>query len=132
MKPLPSRINWYLPLRFLVLSCRQSGLLFSSELILFFFFCFLGLHLQHVEVPRLGFKLELQLPATATVTATQDPSHICNLHHSSRQGRTLNPLSGARDGTRNLMVPSRIRFHCARMGTLNISTLDVRVHSSGM
>ena len=26
---------------------------------LFFFFCFLGLHLQHMEVPRLAVKLEL-------------------------------------------------------------------------
>ena len=29
----------------------------------------------------------------------------------------LNPLSKARDRTRNPMVPSRIRFHCATMGT---------------
>ena len=28
------------------------------------FFSFLGLHLQHMKVPRLGVKLELQLPAT--------------------------------------------------------------------
>ena len=38
-----------------------------------FFFCFLGLHLQHMEVPRLGVKLELQLPAYTTATAMQDP-----------------------------------------------------------
>ena len=63
------------------------------------------LYLRHMEVARLGLELELQLPATAT----QDPSRICNLHHSSRQSRILNPLSGARDRTRNLMVPSQIR-----------------------
>ena len=28
----------------------------------FFSFCFLGLHLQHMEVPGLGVELELQLP----------------------------------------------------------------------
>ena len=28
----------------------------------------------------------------------------------TRQRRILNPLSKARDGTRNLMVPSQIRF----------------------
>ena len=40
----------------------------------FFVFClFLGLHLQHMEVPRLGVKLELQLPAYATAIAMQDP-----------------------------------------------------------
>ena len=32
---------------------------------------FLGPHLQHMEVPRLGVKLELQLPAYTTATATQ-------------------------------------------------------------
>ena len=39
----------------------------------FFFFCFLGLHLQHTEVPRLGVELELWPPAYATATATPDP-----------------------------------------------------------
>ena len=36
------------------------------------FFCFLGLHLRHMEVPRLGVELELQVLATAT--ATQIPA----------------------------------------------------------
>ena len=31
----------------------------------------------------------------ATATATWDPSHVCELHHSSRQHRILNPLSRA-------------------------------------
>ena len=38
----------------------------------FFFFltvCFLGPHLWHMEVPRLGVELELQLPVKATATA---------------------------------------------------------------
>ena len=34
-----------------------------------------------MEVPRLGVKSDLQLPAYVTTTATQDPSHICDLHH---------------------------------------------------
>ena len=42
--------------------------------LLFFFFFILGLHLQHMKVPRLGFELELQLQAYTTATATQDPS----------------------------------------------------------
>ena len=33
---------------------------------------------------------------------------VCNLHHSSWQCRILNPLSEARDQTRNLMVPGGI------------------------
>ena len=49
------------------------------------FFVLLGLHLQHMEVPRLGIKSELQPLACATATAMPDPSHVCSLHHSSQQ-----------------------------------------------
>ena len=55
--------------------------------------------------------------AYTTATAMRDPSHVCDLHHSSPQCRILNPLREARDRTRNLMVPSQIRFHCSMMGT---------------
>ena len=78
---------------------------------------FLGLHPRHMEVPRLGVKSELQLPAYTTATATQDASLFCNLYHNSRQRQILNPLSKARDQTQNLMVPRQICFHCATMGT---------------
>ena len=48
----------------------------------------------HLEVPGLGIKLELQLLAYTTATATQDLSRFCDLHHSSRQsteqGQELN------------------------------------------
>ena len=40
-----------------------------------------------------------------------------SLHHSSRQHWILNPLSKAGDQTRDLMVPSGIRFRCAMTGT---------------
>ena len=86
-------------------------------LIFFFFFCFLWSHTQHMEVSRLGVELELQLLAYATATAMPDASRVCDLCHSSRQHWTLNPLSEAHDRTRNLMVPSWIRSHCATMGT---------------
>ena len=39
-----------------------------------FYFCFLGVRLQHMEVPRLGVKSERQLPAYTT--AVWDPSGI--------------------------------------------------------
>ena len=52
-----------------------------------------------------------------TDTAMWVASHICCLHHSSRQHQILNPLSEARDRTRNLMVPSQIRFRCTKTGT---------------
>ena len=39
----------------------------------FSFFVFLGLHPQHMEVPRQGVELELQLPSTPRLMATLNP-----------------------------------------------------------
>ena len=72
----------------------------------FLFLFFLGLHLQHMKVYRLGVKSELHLLAYATATATPDPSGVCNLHCSSQQHPIFNPLSKARDRTRILMDTS--------------------------
>ena len=47
--------------------------------IFFFLVFFLGPHLSHMEVPRLGVKFELWLPAYITATATLDPSCVSNL-----------------------------------------------------
>ena len=47
-----------------------------------------------------------------TATATLDPSHVCNLHHSSQQCWILNLLHETRDGTCILMDTSWIHFHC--------------------
>ena len=69
-----------------------------------------GLHMQHMEVPRLGVELEIQLPAYTIATAMPDLSCICNLHHSSGQRWILNPLSEARARTLNIMVPGQICF----------------------
>ena len=46
-----------------------------------------------MEVPRIGVESELQVSAYTTAT----------------ERLILNPLSEARDQTRNLMVPSRVR-----------------------
>ena len=51
--------------------------------------------------------------AYATVTATRDPSRVCDLHHGSWQCWIHNPLSEAGDQTRIHMDPSQICFHCA-------------------
>ena len=62
-----------------------------------FFYVFLGLHLRHMEGPRLGVSSEVQLTVYTTATATWHLSRVCNLHHSSRQRWILKPLSEARD-----------------------------------
>lgn len=45
--------------------------LLKNFVCLFVYFFFLGLHLLHMEVPRLGVQSGLQLPAYTT--ATPDP-----------------------------------------------------------
>ena len=56
------------------------------------FFCFLGLHPQHMEVPKLGVKSEPQ-PQPRRIHTT------FATYHSSQKRQILNPLSKARDGT---------------------------------
>ena len=71
-------------------------------------------------VPRLGVKLELQLQAYTTATATGDQSHICDLHHSLQQHWIINPMSKARDQT---CIPTEtVRFitHWTTTGTPKI------------
>ena len=60
----------------------------SAEfLFLFFFFfsLFLGLHVLHMEFPRLWVKSELQQCAYPTAAATWGLSHVWDLGHSSWQ-----------------------------------------------
>ena len=80
-----------------------------------------------MEVPCLGVESEPQLLAYAIAEATPDPSHICNLHHSSWQCQILDPLSKARDLTHILMDTSRIHFHCTTRGTLHWMVLSETV-----
>ena len=47
-----------------------------------YYFVFLGLNSQHMEFPRLGAELELQLLAYATAAAAWDLSPVCDVHHS--------------------------------------------------
>ena len=95
-----------------------------------FFASFWGLHLWHMEVRRLGVKVELQLPAYTTDTAMWDPSRVCDLHHCSGQCQILNPLSEARVWTRNLMVPSWIHFYCTNLGTPKIYEIWISLVNS--
>ena len=83
--------------------------------IFFFFFwsicLFLGPHLQHMEVPRLG------VDSSYSCWPTPDLSHVCDLHHNSWECQIFNPLSKARDPTCILLDISQICFHRATMGT---------------
>ena len=73
------------PIRFEDFSFAE---ILSLSVLFCFVFGFLGLHLWHMEVPRLGVILELQLPAYTTDTATPDLSCICNVRSSSQQHLT--------------------------------------------
>ena len=59
------------------------------EDVIYLFICFLGLHLQHREVPRLEVDMELQLSSYATATATWGPRSICDLHTAHGNTRSL-------------------------------------------
>ena len=83
---------------------------------------FLGLYPWHIEVPKLGVELELQLLAYATVTAMPDPSRVCDLQPSSWQCQILNILSGAKDWTCILMGPSWVCYHWTTMETPRCSS----------
>ena len=101
--------------------CATVGkfLFFKCFFILFYFVLFLLLvraaPVAH-EILRLGVESELQFTAYLTATATQEPSLISDLHHSSWQHWMVNPLSEARDRTCHLMVPSQICFCCTTTG----------------
>ena len=56
-----------------------------NKLLFLFFFFFLGLHLWPMEVPGLWVQSELQPQSYSSTTATQDLSHICDLHSSLQQ-----------------------------------------------
>ena len=61
-----------------------------------FIFCFLGPNPQHMDVPRLGVELELQLPAYATAIAMSDPSRLC--HYTTAHGNDGSLTHCARPG----------------------------------
>ena len=70
-----------------------------------------------MEIPRVGAKLELQLPAYTTATAMPGPSRVWDLHLSSQQQQFLNPLNKARDQTHILIDTNQIHFRQATLAT---------------
>ena len=57
--------------RYLICSIFSQAIVYIYIYIFFFFLHFLGLHLWHMEVSRLGNESELQLLAYTTATASQ-------------------------------------------------------------
>ena len=53
--------------------------------------------MRHMEVPRLGVKLELQLLAYTPATAAQDLKRSVTYTTAHGNTRSFNPLSEARD-----------------------------------
>ena len=89
---------------------------------LFFVFCLFRTKLAAYGVPRLGVKVELQLPAYTTTPGMRYLSCIFKLHHSSGQLWILNPLIEAGDWTHIFMDTSWFVNHWATTGTpLHIS-----------
>ena len=92
--------------------------------IYFFFSSFLSLYLQHMEVPRLRSKSELQLLAYTTATATPDPNPICNLCWSLQQRQILNLPSEARDRSSILMDTSWVLNPLSHNGSSRIYSFN--------
>ena len=82
----------------------------------FLFFCFLGLHLWHMDVPRLGTEWELQLPAYTIAAATWASKPHLRSTPQPQQCRIPNPLIKTRDQTHILTDTSWICFRCAVVG----------------
>ena len=82
-----------------------------------FFSSFLGMHVQHMEVPRLGVESDLELLSYATAAAMWDLSCFCDQYCISMWCQILNPLSEARDQTLILMHTSQVCYWWATMGT---------------
>ena len=80
-------------------------------------FFFLGPHLQHMEVLRLGLKSELHLLAYTTATATADPSCIWDLHSSLWQCWILNPPECTQGSNPHLHNHVGFLTHWATRGT---------------
>ena len=89
----------------------------------FFFLSFRAVSKAYGSSQARGQIGAVAAPAYVIAIATQDPSRICNLHHSSQQHWILNPLNEARDQTCILMDTSRILSHCVTPGTLEVCFL---------
>ena len=91
----------------------------------FFFFFFFFLLFSAALVAYGGSQARGQIGATSSsLYSHSNTGSKPRLQPTSQQCQILNPLSEARYRTRNLMVPSQIRFCCTTMGTLATRNLN--------
>ena len=67
---------------------RAAKMMIFFSLYFFFFFVFLGPYPRHMEIPSLGVKSELQLPAYTRATAMPDPSQATSVTYTTGHGTT--------------------------------------------
>ena len=104
--------------------CLTSVFWASVFSILFCCSCFVLFLLVRATPKAYGGSQARGLIGATAVGLHHSHSNAGSQLHSSWQCRILNPLSEARDQTRNLMVPDRIRFHCTTTGTPNLLSSD--------
>ena len=114
---------YYLNLKFPFIVIIMFNIYYLSYLLSNFFFAFFGG--WHMEVGRLGVKLELQLLAYTMATAMLNPRCVCKLHHSSQQCKIPDPLSKARYWNYILMYTSWVNFRWTTMGNLLCCNLQL-------
>ena len=81
----------------------EESFLASSYFLFFFFSCLFAPSTAAPSACGDSQAWGLIGAVASRATATRDPSHICNLHHSSWQHQILNPLSKAGDRSCILM-----------------------------
>ena len=102
---------------------KGDKMFLNQTMLLFFFVCLFFVFCHFRGTPAAYGGPQARGPIRAVASGLHQshsmPDLRCmyNLHYSSWQCWILNPLSEARDRTRNLMVPSLIHFCCTTMET---------------
>ena len=95
----------------------KSG--YNPVTLLLLLFCFFGPYLRHMEVPRLGVDLKLQLPAYTTATAnTRSEPHLWPTSQLTAMPDPQ-PLSEARIEPKSSWILAGFIICWATMGTSN-------------
>ena len=107
---------------------KHSRMAYKEAFFFFFlsFFVFLGPYLRHMEVPKLGVKLELQLPAYATTTATPDLHTAASSTYTTAHCNARSLTHWAVQGSNCILMDiSQIHFHWATTGTPQCHLLNI-------